>query len=269
VTTAADTAPESQRANGAGRCQTIMRVTELALASLPDAPSCGRLLVQRYLSAWGIAHMIDEAQLVMSELLTNAVKASAEFTTIQIRLAVLGGTSLLIEVRDCNPEPPVLKDASGDNEGGRGLMIVDALCERWGYYHPTQGSKAVWAELLIPLPTREPEHLDMPPVAAMDDPRVLHRVHTGLKNLQVRGDGSAAQQVWTQGRYTNMAETWETAVRMAANTMLRYPDKISDGLEAELYALLEQLDTTTAEQPASITASSPLHTPATVCPGGA
>jgi len=54
-----------------------------------------------------------------------------------------------------------------------------------------------------------------------------------------------------KGRYTNMAETWETAVRTAANTMLRYPDKISDGLEAELYALLEQLDTATAEQSAS------------------
>jgi anti-sigma regulatory factor (Ser/Thr protein kinase) len=173
--------PESRQANVTDRGQTIMRVTELTLASLPDAPSCGRLLVQRYLSAWGIAHMIDEAQLVMSELLTNAVKANAEFTTIHIRLVILGGTSLLIEVRDCNPEPPVLKDASGDNEGGRGLMIVDALCERWGYYHPTHGSKSVWAELLIPLPTREPGHLDMPPAAAMDDHRVLHRVHTDPK----------------------------------------------------------------------------------------
>jgi anti-sigma regulatory factor (Ser/Thr protein kinase) len=160
-----------------------MCVTELTLASLPNAPSYGRLLVQRYLRTWGIEHMIDKARLVMSELLTNAVKASAELTTIQIRLVVLGGTSLIIEVRDCNPEPPILKDVASDNEGGRGLMIVDALSERWGYYHPTHRSKAVWAELLIPLPTREPEHLDVPPVAAMDDPHVLHRVHTGLKNL--------------------------------------------------------------------------------------
>ena len=43
--------------------------------------------------------------------------------------------------------------------------------------------------------------------------------------------------------------TWETTVQAAANTMLRYPDKISDGLEAELYALLEQLGTATAAQP--------------------
>ena len=49
-----------------------------------------------------------------------------------------------------------------------------------------------------------------------------------------------------------MSDTWETTVRTAANTMLRYPDKISDGLEAELYALLEALDTTTkAGQPES------------------
>jgi hypothetical protein len=48
-----------------------------------------------------------------------------------------------------------------------------------------------------------------------------------------------------------MTDTWETTVRTAANTMLRHPDKISDGLEAELYALLEALDTTAAEQPES------------------
>jgi hypothetical protein len=46
-----------------------------------------------------------------------------------------------------------------------------------------------------------------------------------------------------------MTETWETTVRAAADTMLRYPDKLSDGLEAELYALLEKLDTAKAEQP--------------------
>jgi hypothetical protein len=39
-----------------------------------------------------------------------------------------------------------------------------------------------------------------------------------------------------------MTDTWETTLRAAANTMLRYPDKISNGLEAELYALLERLD---------------------------
>ena len=46
-----------------------------------------------------------------------------------------------------------------------------------------------------------------------------------------------------------MTDTWETTMRTAADMMLRHPDKISDGLEAELYALLEQLDTARAEQP--------------------
>jgi hypothetical protein len=48
-----------------------------------------------------------------------------------------------------------------------------------------------------------------------------------------------------------MNDTWETTVRTAANTMLRYPDKISDGLESELYALLEKLGTAKAEEPES------------------
>jgi hypothetical protein len=49
-----------------------------------------------------------------------------------------------------------------------------------------------------------------------------------------------------------MSDTWETTVRTAATTMLRYPHKLSAGLEAELYALLEALDNTgKAEQPES------------------
>jgi hypothetical protein len=48
-----------------------------------------------------------------------------------------------------------------------------------------------------------------------------------------------------------MTDTWETTVRTAANTMLRHPEKLSDGLEAELYALLENLDTAEAGQPES------------------
>ena len=48
-----------------------------------------------------------------------------------------------------------------------------------------------------------------------------------------------------------MNDTWETAVRAAAATILRYPERLSDGLEAELYALLEQLGTVQAERPGS------------------
>ena len=48
-----------------------------------------------------------------------------------------------------------------------------------------------------------------------------------------------------------MRDTWETTVRTAAATMLRYPDKISDGLEAELYALLEKLGSPETGRPES------------------
>jgi hypothetical protein len=47
----------------------------------------------------------------------------------------------------------------------------------------------------------------------------------------------------------HMRDTWETTVRTAAATMLRYPDKISDGLESELYVLLEQLGPPNPDDP--------------------
>ena len=51
------------------------------------------------------------------------------------------------------------------------------------------------------------------------------------------------------GRRRPMPDTWETTVRTAAAAMLRHPERISDGLEAELYALLDQLGPATAGQP--------------------
>jgi hypothetical protein len=56
-----------------------------------------------------------------------------------------------------------------------------------------------------------------------------------------------------------MTETWETTVRTAANTMLRWPERLSAGLEAELYALLEALDgIATAEQTQSAATPDPV-----------
>jgi hypothetical protein len=52
-----------------------------------------------------------------------------------------------------------------------------------------------------------------------------------------------------------MSDTWETTVRTAATTMLRYPERLSDGLEAELYALLEKLGTAPAPQPEGTSAA--------------
>jgi hypothetical protein len=87
---------------------------------------------------------------VVSELVTNAVAASAGLRAAAPVLVWLGsdGHCLLLAVADVSPRPPVRLDVWPDAEGGRGLALVEALSDRWGW-HPatvTGLKKVVWAE---------------------------------------------------------------------------------------------------------------------------
>jgi serine phosphatase RsbU (regulator of sigma subunit) len=96
------------------------------------------------LAAWGLEEPAFVTELVVSELVTNAVQATgiteAEprwsqldgLATIQVRL-VLSDRSIVIGAWDRNPEPPVQAEPGTDSENGRGLAIVAALCQRWDY----------------------------------------------------------------------------------------------------------------------------------------
>src|SRR5579859_3574699 len=133
----------------------------LTLAAVPTAVRLARLFVRQRLSLWGLNRLINDAELVLSELVTNATIATGttnprprwselhNLAVITIRL-VITADSLLIEVCDRDPSPPVLKQPEQADEAGRGLLIVDALCRRWDYFFPESGGKAVWGELAIP-----------------------------------------------------------------------------------------------------------------------
>jgi hypothetical protein len=62
---------------------------------------------------------------------------------ISLTLRLLPGR-IVIEVFDNNPVPPVLRSAGAESEGGRGLMLVDALSKEWGYFITPQGGKVVF-----------------------------------------------------------------------------------------------------------------------------
>ena len=112
---------------------------------------------------WGLGHLVEDAQLVTSELVTNAVEATGILThnpawterqdlaTIRLRVTHLE-TRIVIEVWDRDLTPPAVKDLSADAEDGRGLAIVEAISKQWGYFYPIDGGKVVWAELLTPHP---------------------------------------------------------------------------------------------------------------------
>ena len=129
----------------------------LSIAALPTATPCARLHARNIALEWGLGDLADTIELVVSELVTNAVQASVDhdgrpgyspdtgLACIHLRLST-DGVAALVEVWDENFQLPVPAPASLDDESGRGLMLVDALAERWGWNMPPSGrGKIVWA----------------------------------------------------------------------------------------------------------------------------
>jgi anti-sigma regulatory factor (Ser/Thr protein kinase) len=121
------------------------------LAALATAPACARGHVRALAREWGLADLADTAELLISELVTNAIRASDRLTTGAdpamvpvVRVwAVADQASMAIHVWDGNSQMPERRDAAPDEEGGRGLLLVDALGTRWGAYR-TDNGKVVW-----------------------------------------------------------------------------------------------------------------------------
>ncbi|WP_030247677.1 MULTISPECIES: SpoIIE family protein phosphatase [unclassified Streptomyces] len=97
------------------------------------------------LDRWGLIEATFTAELVVSELVTNAIRYGAP--PIRLRL-IHDASTLICEVSDTNHTAPHLRRAKTWDEGGRGLLLVAQLTERWGSRHTTEG-KTIWAELAL------------------------------------------------------------------------------------------------------------------------
>jgi len=131
-------------------------VSYLQLAALPSAAFWARRYAEAALRAWCLREEdIETAQLLVSELVTNAIKFTgsalahvvysglAEARPISLILRHRSDT-LIIEVCDSDPTPPILTEVSSEAESGRGLMLVRALSKEWNYYLPPSGGKTVY-----------------------------------------------------------------------------------------------------------------------------
>lgn len=196
-------APTPQTSGSAvNRLRTWDRLTVVAL---PTAVSCTRAFTKVMLQWWGASHALDDALLVTSELVTNAVQATGldhaqmriEVTSehiIGVQLQMISD-SVFVEVWDNCPDPPAISDITEDSEGGRGLRLVSELTESWGTYRPPAGGKIVWAELALseqdepfaewePRPHRVPENLHVPQGPAREhvETALTQRVLEGLRH---------------------------------------------------------------------------------------
>jgi anti-sigma regulatory factor (Ser/Thr protein kinase) len=121
----------------------------LELGALLSAVPCARLHTRQLLWEWQLTGLEDDAELLASELVTNAVQITqADGRGTPVRLWLLADRAqLLMLVWDASPLPPVRMNTSDDAENGRGLLLVETLSTRWGFFAHHSGGKVTWAVL--------------------------------------------------------------------------------------------------------------------------
>ncbi|MFG2763618.1 SpoIIE family protein phosphatase [Streptomyces rubiginosohelvolus] len=111
----------------------------------PAAVGETRAKVSRQLEAWGLEELSMTTELIVSELVTNAIR----YASGPVRLRLLFQAALTCEVSDASNTSPRLRHARTTDEGGRGLFLVAQLAHRWGTRYTPRG-KIIWAEQPIP-----------------------------------------------------------------------------------------------------------------------
>ncbi|WP_031102900.1 SpoIIE family protein phosphatase [Streptomyces sp. NRRL S-146] len=117
----------------------------------PAAVSGMREAVSQRLEAWGLSEFGFAMELILSELITNAIRYGAG--PIHVRL--IRDRALICEVADGSSTSPHLRYAATTDEGGRGLFLVSQMAERWGTRYTPQG-KVIWAEQALPEVMQQP-----------------------------------------------------------------------------------------------------------------
>ncbi|MFI8831537.1 ATP-binding protein [Streptomyces afghaniensis] len=115
----------------------------------PGAVRTARQAVRGQLRGWGLDSLADLTALLVSELVTNALRhARGPIGVRLVRPSELNAV-LLVEVSDPLPDPPRERAARPEDESGRGLYLVATSCRRWGT-RPGGVGKTVWFELAVP-----------------------------------------------------------------------------------------------------------------------
>lgn len=118
--------------------------SESLLLPHPISVSRARLLVRDLITGSGRADLVDDAQLLVSEVVTNAVIHAG--TSIRFRCSVDERSGLRVEVRDGSPHHPALRDYADTAGTGRGMSLLAELADEWGVVADA-GGKTVWFDL--------------------------------------------------------------------------------------------------------------------------
>ncbi|MFI8191640.1 SpoIIE family protein phosphatase [Streptomyces sp. NPDC085946] len=141
------------------------QVASWEFPSEPSAVARARALTRAQLDAWGMSELDFNTGLVVSELVTNAVRYGGQGP---VSLRLLRGDSLICEVSDRSNTSPRIRRAATTEEGGRGLFLVAQFTKSWGARYMPQG-KTVWAEQIPQREQSAPEADEQALLAMFDD----------------------------------------------------------------------------------------------------
>ncbi|MFJ8693293.1 SpoIIE family protein phosphatase [Streptomyces roseolilacinus] len=121
------------------------RIATWELATGPEEAGRARALAARQTAAWGLGELAFTTEVVVSELVTNALR----YASGPVQLRLVHDRTLICEVSDTGHTAPHLRRAATDDEGGRGLFLVAQMTQHWGTRYTATG-KTIWAEQALP-----------------------------------------------------------------------------------------------------------------------
>ena len=119
-----------------------------AFVDLPPtlvAPRAARSVVGQLLHAWGLSALVEPARLVVSEMVTNAVRHVGGEACFELTVEA-AGDEVRLALADGSSVRPLARELTHDNLGGRGVALIEAVSDRWGV-EDHHGGKQVWVVL--------------------------------------------------------------------------------------------------------------------------
>jgi anti-sigma regulatory factor (Ser/Thr protein kinase) len=108
-----------------------------------------RHIVAEALRGWELDDLVPDAELVVSEIVTNAIEHAPPADSLELTLVATEG-AVRVAIADGSSVAPLIREMSADRPGGLGLQIVNRLAAGWGW-EPHEGGKRVWVDLQRPL----------------------------------------------------------------------------------------------------------------------
>ncbi|AVV47471.1 ATP-binding protein [Streptomyces sp. P3] len=177
----------------------------LAFVAEPREAAALRRLMRLHLGLWGLPEVVEDAQLCVTELLSNVIAHVGPGTPTTLSVSMNGGC-LRIEMEDPDTRAlPVVLQAGADSEGGRGMALIDAMAVRWGV-EPRTDRKVTWCELAA-----EPG----PSPSTYDDPRMRR----AERLVHVYEGGETPDAGLVGSRRLSLARAEEAAIDIIADLL--------------------------------------------------